>query len=122
MEPRINPSWVANEAMGELDPVKHIERGSPLIWLGCNLQLRQLARQVLARHYEVGTRAPDDLFPDLQWRYPTARSAEAEEPEYVLRDMMSNEDLAYNVSRLRAEALAKQAHADTLERWGATRL
>jgi hypothetical protein len=119
MEPRISPSWVATEAMLELDPVKIVERRDPLIYTGCHLQLRQIARALLAKRFDPikddGLR--DDLFPELQWRYPTARSAYFDEPEYLLRDLMGTDDVEYNVGRLRAEADAKNKHADALEAW-----
>jgi hypothetical protein len=117
--PRISPTWVANEAMFDLDRTREVERRFVLIWIGCNLQLRQMARGMLASkyNYREDERDRDSLFPDLQWRYPTAHSAEFEEPEYVLRNMMSDEDVTYNVARLRSEAAAKNKHADALEAW-----
>jgi hypothetical protein len=122
-QPRISPSWVATEAMFDLDRRRIVERDHPMIWQGCHLQLRQIARQLLAQRFERGEEEEDLLFKDLQWRYPTARTAavDAEEPEYVLRDLMTDEDVAYNVARLRAEALAKLQHADALEAWGRDR-
>lgn len=88
------------------------------MWIGCHLQLRQIARQRLAKQYD---RDPEEerggLFKDLQWRYPSARSADLDDPVYVLRDQMTAEDVGYNVARLRAEASAKQQHADALEAW-----
>jgi len=121
-EPGISPSWVATEGMRELDPRHTVERAQPLVWLGCHLELRQLARGILHRRFGPGRDEKDDddrgsLFPDLQWRYPSARSATAEEPIYVLRDLMTEADVKYNVSRLRAEAAAKNKHADALEAW-----
>jgi hypothetical protein len=117
--PRISPTWVANEAMFDLDRTREVERRFVLIWIGCNLELRQIARSMLAGKYKGSEeqRDRDSLFPDLQWRYPTARSEEFEEPEYVLRDIMSDGDVKYNVARLRAEASAKNQHADALEAW-----
>ncbi|MHC2399144.1 MULTISPECIES: hypothetical protein [Bradyrhizobium] len=117
---RISPSWVANEAMIELDG-GHI--APPLVYLGCHLELRQIARSVLRTRFDDRAESDDgeprqhELFPDLQWRYPTARSARSAEPEYVLLDDMSDEDAAYNVARLRREGRAKLAHADALEAW-----
>lgn len=120
---RISPSWVAGEALDELDPPHFVERGHPLIYLGCHLHLRQIARGVLGRRFGPESTAPDtdDLFPDLQWRYPEARSEDQPEPTYVLRELMSAADVAYNVARLRAEANAKNEHARALEAWHATR-
>jgi hypothetical protein len=120
-QPRISPSWVATEAMYDLDRRRTVEREHPMIWEGCHLQLRQIARQLLAQRFEQGEETEDLLFKDLQWRYPSVRSANTEEPEYVLRDLLSDEDIAYNVGRLRAEALAKMQHADALEAWGRNR-
>jgi hypothetical protein len=120
-QPRISPGWVATEAMHDLDRNRTVEHDHPTIWLGCHLQLRQIARQLLAQRFEQGEEEQHLLFKDLQWRYPTARSANAEEREYLLRDLMSDEDIAYNVGRLRAEALAKMYHADALEAWGRDR-
>lgn len=121
---RINPSWIATEAMKEIDPAR---RSVELVYLGCHLQLRQIARGQCRKLFED----EDDEDPDaprftgfngLQWRYPTARSRVASEPEYVLRDHMTGADVSYNVSRLRSEARAKLEHADALEAWGRDRL
>jgi len=113
----ISPNWVAAEAMKELDP----EHTAPmLVHAGCNLHLRQIARAELRKNYE-----PDedkgqehDLFPGLQRRYPTARSARAEEPEYVLLEHLTQIDIGFNVARLRSEARAKMKHADALKAYG----
>ncbi|UGY21494.1 hypothetical protein HU675_0045390 [Bradyrhizobium septentrionale] len=124
-ETSISPSWVATEAMLELDPKKVAPM---LVQLGCHLELRQIARSVLRDLFEDGGKASDDddegsrqhaLFPDLQWRYPKVRTAgKNEEPVYVRLEELSAADIAFNVSRLRSEALAKLAHADALERYG----
>lgn len=115
---RISPHWVATEAMVLLDG----ERISPkLVYLGCHLQLRQIAREILRGKYapdeEDDAWKQDELWPDLQQRYPAARSADKDDPEYILRDQMSEADVRYNVARLRGEAGAKLRHADALEAW-----
>jgi hypothetical protein len=124
-QPRISPTWVATEAMRELDRHNRVERQAPLIWAGCHLELRQIARRKLANRFDPESdddaRAKDQLFPELQWRYPTMRSAAGEEPEYVLRDLLIEEDIDHNVARLRAEADSKNQHADALEAWGRSR-
>lgn len=118
----ISPSWVATEAMNDLDP----ERVSvEIVYFGCHLQLRQIAREILRKRFKPDE-APErsaqhDLFPDLQWRYPTARTAKNEEPEYVLLESLTKEDINYNVARLRSEAVAKLRHADALEAFGMSR-
>lgn len=117
---RISPSWVATEAMTELDPKR---TSKPLVYLGCHLELRQIARGLLRSWFEDAD--PDEhqheLWPDLQWRYPTARSSGGDEPEYVKLEEMSDNDIDYNVTRLRNEARSKLAHADALEAYGRRR-
>lgn len=117
---RISPSWVAHAAMLELDP----GRSSPLlVYAGCNLELRQIARGQLRGRFEPDDIETEehDLFPDLQRRYPTAKSAAKENPEYVLLEYLEPADIGFNVARLRAEGRAKLKHADTLEAYGRSR-
>jgi hypothetical protein len=118
---RINPAWIATEALKEIDPAG---RSVDLVRVGCHLQLRQIARAACRKLFETGEDADEPEFAgfkDLQWRYPTARSKGEPEPEYVLRDQMSDEDVAYNVRRLEREGRAKLAHADALRAWGQER-
>jgi len=113
---KVSPSWLATEAMAKLDP----DKISPhLVYLGCHLQLRQIARSICRAKFE-----PDDeeaeqhaLFPDLQKRYPIVRQSRDDEPEYILLEHMSKDDVLFNVARLRKEASAKLVHADALEAW-----
>lgn len=117
-EIKISPAWVATEAMKEMDP----KRMSPaLVYLGCHLELRQIARSELRGQFEpegeIEPAAQDDLFPELQWRYPAVRSRSYEEPEYVLREEMSAADLEFNLKRMRSEAATKLRHCDALEEW-----
>ena len=72
---------------------------------------------------------PLDLMPEngvlfsgmLQQRYPCAPTESDEGPAYILLDLMSDEDINYNVGRLRKEARAKLEHADALEAYGMER-
>ena len=82
-EVRINPSWIATEALLEIDPEKV---SLPLVYLGCHLELRQIARNLLRQHFEeppppAAELTQHELFPDLQRRYPSARSKASSEPE-----------------------------------------
>jgi len=119
---KISPAWIATEAMRELDPGR---RSVDLVFGGCHLHLRQLAREQLRKRFETrDDELPSDqheMFPDLQTRYPSARSKDNPEPEYVLLEHMSNVDVEYNVRRLRREGYAKLKHADALEAWDARR-
>ena len=117
---RISPNWVATEAMMTLDPRR---QSVPLVYLGCHLELRQLARSALRLHFEEASPTEDEfaqseLFPDLQWRYPVERKKTDTEPEYVLLEVMTDKDIRFNVRRLRKEANAKLKHADALEAFG----
>lgn len=118
----ITPTWIATEALKEIDPTR---RSVELVYLGCHLQLRQIARQVCRTRFdpenESSSADQHELFPGLQWRYPTERSREEQEPEYVLLEHLTQADVDYNVKRLRLEAEAKLAHADALEAWARTR-
>jgi len=118
---KISPAWIATEGMQVIDPDR---AGPQLEYFGCHLHLRQVARQILRKHYE-----PDDpndarqheLWPELQSRYPIAGAAKSEDPVYVRLEDMTKADVAYNVARLRSEGQAKLQHADRLETYGKTR-
>jgi hypothetical protein len=118
---RISPSWVATEAYQQLDPRRRVRDDFPLIYIACHLQLRQLARELLRRTFEgdelAGERSQHELFPELQARYPTARSSNSHEPEYIRLEVLSEADADYNIERLRAEGRAKLKHADSLAAW-----
>ena len=116
----VSPTWLATECMMQLDPER---RSHALEYKMAHLQFRQIARGICAGHWE----APDeeageehDLFPDLQKRYPIHRPKDSE-PEYVLLEHLSGIDIAFNVGRLRSEAVAKLKHADALEAYGKAR-
>jgi hypothetical protein len=121
-ELRVSPSWLATEVMQMLDPSRS---SHPLEYAMAHLQFRQLARAAFSGRWEKETsdRAADqhDLFPELQKRYPIGNRSEGQEPEYVLLEHMTDEDIAFNCARLRSEALAKLSHADALEAWGKSR-
>lgn len=117
-EGRIEPGWVANEAMMTLDPTRV---SPPAVYFGCTLWARQIAREQLRKKFEgQKENAQHDLFPELQWRYPAAHDGPGQ-PNYVLLELMTDADIAYNVDRLRQEAEAKLAHADALEDYGRRR-
>jgi len=48
-------------------------------------------------------------------------TTEMERDKYVLRDDMTDEDVAYNVARLRKQADDLLRHADALRAWHASR-
>lgn len=118
---RINPSWIATEALKEIDPSN---RSVFLVRTGCHLQLRQIAREQCRKLFEDKDDEDEPRFAaieGLQWRYPIRKSKEDHEPQYILREQMSAFDVNYNVARLRREGRARLAHADTLEAWGRSR-
>jgi hypothetical protein len=120
--PKISPAWIATAAMKELDPDRH---SVDLVYGGCHLHLRQLAREQLRKRFETRDEElssdQHEMFPDLQKRYPSARSKDNPEPEYVLLEHMSRIDVDYNVRRLTREGQAKLKHAAALRAWDATR-
>jgi hypothetical protein len=111
----ISPAWVATAVMMKIDP----DRSSPrLVYQGCHLQLRQIARACLRGHFDpVDEDNPQhELFTGLQDRYPVKRKR-GEDPRYVLREAMSDEDAEFNVHRFRNASLALTKHADALKAW-----
>jgi hypothetical protein len=122
LQVRVSPSWIATEVMQMLDPAR---ASHPVEYAMAHLQFRQLARAICAGRWDKETSdetvEQHDLFPILQTRYPVSRSR-GEEPQYVLLEYMTDEDVGFNVTRLRSEAIAKLKHADALEAWGRSRV
>jgi hypothetical protein len=121
--PAISPAWVATAVMQTIEFPRHLHH---LGYAGCHLELRQMARAKLRRQFDPTISDDDDeeadLFPDtLQDRYPR-RPKRGRQPEYVLRERMTQADVAYNVERMRRAGSALLRHADALEEWGATHL
>lgn len=116
----VSPAWLATQVMVEIGARRE---DNDVEYLLAHLQARQIARKFCRERIEDDETAErDDLFPgSLQHRYPKTPAQHGEEPVYVLRDLMSDDDIAYNVSRLRSEANAKLMHADALEAWGKDR-
>jgi hypothetical protein len=93
-------------------------------YAGCHLQVRQMARQELRKKHDPNARVQDELdsgqgefFDDtLQPRYPR-RVPKGEEPVYVLRELMDDEDVDYNEMRMRRGGMALLRHADALRAW-----
>lgn len=88
---------------------------------------KQMARQVLAARFEDdGEDNPayadqGELFAGhLQERYPVPRKR-GDEPQYKLREALTDEEVAWNVRVLRRSADARLAHADALRAWALTR-
>jgi hypothetical protein len=118
-EIRISPAWLATEAMAKLDGDK---RSPSLVYQAAHLQLRQLARSVCRNKFEGDSHETDqhEMWPDLQTRYPAAHSPDAE-PEYVLLEHLTEEDVQYNYHRMYAEAETKMRRADALLAWWKSR-
>jgi hypothetical protein len=116
----ISPTWIATHVMCEIrfKPALH-----HLGYAGCHLQIRQMARQELRKRHDPNAvmqdviSGQDDFFPDtLQLRYPR-RTQTGDEPVYVLRDLMTDDDVDWNESRMRRGGEALLKHADALRAW-----
>lgn len=133
----IRPFQLADRAMNLINFSPPIH---PLGYLAAHLESRQIARSYCDKKHGVDD--DDDLpeplepselskgpvqyrflFPMLQRRYPTARSQalEPDQREYRQLPFLTDEDIAFNVQRLRKEGNAKLAHADALEAYGRSR-
>lgn len=117
----ISPTWIATHVMCEIKfrPTLHY-----LGYAGCHLQVRQIARQELRRRHDPNAAMREqiesgqgDFFPDtLQLRYPR-RTQPGDEPVYVLRELMDDDDVEWNMSRMRRGGEALLRHADALRAW-----
>jgi hypothetical protein len=116
----VSPAWLATQVMFEIGADRAVNEAEYLL---AHLQARQIARVFCRERIdEDDTAERDDMFPDsLQHRYPRKPDEPEAEPVYVLRDLMTADDIAFNVARLRNEANAKRKHADALEAWGEAR-
>jgi hypothetical protein len=118
--PTLSPAWIATHVMCaiEFKPSLHY-----LGYAGCHLEVRQMARQELRKHdpnakikKEIDDGQADFFSDTLQDRYPR-RVPEGEEPVYVLRDLMDDDDVRYNEMRMRRGGMALLRHADALRAW-----
>jgi hypothetical protein len=117
----VSPTWIATHVMCEIRFKPQLHH---LGYAGCHLQIRQMARQELRRKHDPNaviidqlTSGQDDFFPEtLQDRYPR-RTAHGEEPVYVLRDLMTDADVEWNMNRMRRGGEALLKHADALRAW-----
>jgi hypothetical protein len=117
----VSPTWIATHVMCEIHfrPALH-----HLGYAGCHLQIRQMARQELRKRHDPNAIMHDVIsgqdefdFPDtLQLRYPR-RTQPGDEPVYVLRDLMTDDDVEWNETRMRRGGEALLKHADALRAW-----
>jgi len=122
-EPVIDPISVADIAIESLS--------YDVIRLGCILELRQIAREVLRRLHMNGAKSspsrgtepiqptlPGHDFSLLQERYPKAHSNPKDERGYVLKERMSEEDWEWNKANLQGEGEVRIRHARQLDLYG----
>jgi hypothetical protein len=117
----VSPAWIATQAMVLIEFSRELHR---LGYAGCHLELRQIARAKLRKRFDPTSIADDDaddqpdFFPEtLQERYPKARTKKSEEPIYRKLDALTDEDVRYNVGRMRRASGALERHADRLQAW-----
>jgi hypothetical protein len=120
----VSPSWIATQVMADIEFPRSLHA---LGYVGCHLEIRQIARQKLRRAHDpydkvkASVEGEDDLFPEtLQDRYPR-QPRPPEEPIYALRDLLTRADVQYNIERMRRGGRALLKHADALEAWDAER-
>jgi hypothetical protein len=120
----VSPSWIATQAMSEIEFPRSLHA---LGYVGCHLEIRQIARQKLRRQHDPYAKAKasiegeDDLFAEtLQERYPR-QPRPSEESIYALRELLTRADVQYNVERMRRGGRALLKHADALQAWDTER-
>ena len=112
----LDPGFLADGAM---EIIGFAQATHPVGWLGCHLHLRQLARAYCRRNFEApadGAGERQGFLPldALQDRYPR-RPVPDQEPVYVLREHLTEDDRWFNIARLRQSAAALLRHADALQ-------
>jgi hypothetical protein len=116
----IQPAWVATEAMREIAPARLLST-HPNAYTAAHLHLRQIARGLCRMEFEEDDpERKHPLFPGLQWRYPVPHEPD-DEPEYVLLEQLTDDEIDFNVARLLSDAEARVKHADALKRFKAER-
>jgi|KBSMisStaDraftv2_1062788.scaffolds.fasta_scaffold112353_4 hypothetical protein len=121
----ISPSWIATQVMCAIHfPRKLHELG----YVGCHLEVRQIARQKLRHQHDPNARMASAIhdeqmelaFDTLQDRYPR-KTRPGEEPLYVAREVMTHDDVRFNTERMRRGGRALLKHADALDEWDQSR-
>jgi hypothetical protein len=115
--PSVSPVSLAEEAMTRISFPRSLH---DLGWIGCNLQLRQIARGFCRQKFDPLAPGGDgtDLFPEtLQERYPL-QHAVGEDPTYVLLNYLPDPDLFWNVDRMTRDIGARIKHRDALRAYG----
>jgi hypothetical protein len=116
---RARPLWIAERALEFADPQK---LAPLLVRFAADLEFRQIARELLRSEHDTRNPIVDEprqhpLFPGLQAKYPRQHTRDDPDPEYVKPELLSREDVDWNVSRMRAGVIALQRNADALEAW-----
>ncbi len=120
----ISPSWIATQVMVAIDFPQSLHA---LGYVGCHLEIRQIARGKLRHAHDpfarmqASIKGEDDLFPETLQEFYPKRPRPREEPLYAMRDLLTRDDVQYNVERMRRGGRALLKHADAIEAWDAER-
>jgi hypothetical protein len=117
----VNTTTLATYAMREYDGASlepHIEYAS-------REHFKHIARGLVARTLDADAEESaayqGELFSgQLQTHYPKARQR-GEEPVYIPREAMTDDDVRFNCDKLRKSGQARFDHADALEAWNERR-
>lgn len=121
-EDEISPSSVASACMVRIAFAPKLHE---LGYIGCFENFMQIAREFCRHSFDPLERAKlyvagqlDMPFLDeLQDRYPRAKRNEAGQRVYVYRDLLTEEDEVFNLSRMRKAAVSLLKHCDAFEYW-----
>jgi hypothetical protein len=117
LKPTVSPNMLAKEAM---ERIKFPRGLHELGWQAALLEFRQIARSRLRKRFDDAPIQEDDgqleLLDDgtLQDRYPLPPK-DGEDPQYKLLDLLSEDELQYNITRLTQTGRARITHAITLQ-------
>ncbi len=116
----LSAEWLASVAMDEIGFAKSLHSAGHY---GCEMHLREIARDFLRGKHDPATRAARalatglqaDMFPEtLQDRYPR-RPVKGQVHEYIQRDHLSEDDRWYNIFQMRKTSSALTKHSNALE-------
>ena len=104
------------------------EKGGPHVSYGCIEHFKQMARAILARKLDPRSEVSEsvayqgDMFSGLLQQHYPILPVPNDDPVYKRLELLSDGELAWNVSTLRKSAHARLEHADALEAYRKRRL
>lgn len=104
---------LAIEAACSLSIEQHLNNDAYILSLETLTRRGELVLRKKCGEDPDGETEQHELFPQLQKRYPIPVKGDSQHT-YKLLDHLSDEEIDFNINRMKAEVYAKQAHVDAL--------